>query len=306
MAQLTRERATAIACALVLAAAWIASAAYLAMTGANLRTAVISMAVVGLALPALAVALTRRTEAPAVPVERPARDLVFVLAYLVAYAFYFLGWAIGAIRAATQAGFEQDLLLLILKLGVGVSAPAVLLYLLGAQLGPLFDAGRRRRGFWPTLLIIGPILTVLAVLASGNPGVARTLALPPAVLLWAAPYAFVWVGLEALSEEFLYRAVLQSRLAAVLRSQVGAVMISALLFSLAHVPGIFLRSDAATPGHSSDLLRVLAYCVGVMTPIGILYGTIWARTRSLLLVILVHAWLSFAPRIADLAAAVSP
>jgi membrane protease YdiL (CAAX protease family) len=233
-------------------------------------------------------------------VERPVRELVFVLGYLVVYAFYFLGWAIGAVHDAIQAGPEQTIALLILRLGVGVSAPAVLLYLLGAQLGPLFDPGIRRKGVWPTLLVIGPILCILAILASGSPGIARALALPPSVLLWAAPLTFLWVALESLSEEFLFRAVLQSRLAAALESQIGAVMISALLFSLAHAPGIYLRGDAATPGHSADLLQVVAFSVAVMTPIGVLYGTLWARTRSLLLVMLVHASLSFAPRIADI------
>jgi len=120
--------------------------------------------------------------------------------------------------------------------------------------------------------------------------------------VWAAPAAFLWVAVESVSEEFLSRAVLQSRLEAVLESQVGAVAISALLFSLAHVPGIFLRGDATTLGYSTDLVQVVAYCVGVMTPIGVLYGTIWARTRSLALVVLIHACLSFTAKIAHLAA----
>ena len=122
------------------------------------------------------------------------------------------------------------------------------------------------------------------------------------MLLWAAPAAFAWVALGSLSEEFLFRAVLQSRLSAVLGSPAGAVMVSALLFSLAHAPGIYLRGDADTLGRSSDLVRVVAYVVAVFTPIGILYGTIWTRTRSLLLVVLVHAWLSFTPKIAEIAA----
>lgn len=301
MSEPARERTTTLVCLLVVAAAWTASLAYLSARGSGLAQPVISMAVTGLALPALVVWLTRGGRPPPTPVYKPGRELVFVLGYLVIYAFYFLGWALGAVREATEAGLYQDITVLLLKLGVGVSAPAVMLYLLGAQVGPLFDAGVKRKGFWPILLIVGPLVAALVVLASGSAGIARTLALPPQVLLWAAPAAFAWVALETLSEEFLYRAVLQSRLAAVLESQAGAVLVSALLFSLAHAPGIYLRGNADTLGRSADLAQVVAYTVAVMTPIGILYGTIWARTRSLLLVTLVHACLSFTPRIAEIA-----
>lgn len=297
-----RGKATTIVCLVVLVAAWAASLAYLAATGSGLTQPLASMAVTGLGLPALVFWLTRGAAAPPIAVERPRRELAAVLVYLTLYAFYFLGWAMGAVREAAGTGLYKEAAILLLKLGVGVSAPAVMLYLIGAQVGPLFDPGLRRRGFWPILLLVGPVVAVLVLFASGSAGIAHAERLPVPVLLWAAPAAFVWVALGCLSEEFLYRAVLQSRLAAVLGSAAGAVMIAALLFALAHVPGIYLRGDAQTLGHSSDLTRVVAYCVAVMTPVGILYGTIWERTRSLLLVTLIHAWLSFTPKIAEVAA----
>lgn len=48
--------------------------------------------------------------------------------------------------------------------------------------------------------------------------------------------------LEAgLAEEFLFRVQLQTRLAACLRTEIGAILISAGLFGLAHAPGFHLR-----------------------------------------------------------------
>jgi membrane protease YdiL (CAAX protease family) len=293
---------TTIACLAVFAAAWAASLAYLQASGASLAQPLISMAVGGLLLPGLVLALTRGTEAPAVPVERPRRELALVICYLVAYAAYFLGWAPGAVRAAAGTGLYRELAVLLLKLGVGVSAPAVLLYLLGAQIGPLFDPGLKRKGFWPILLVVGPAVAALVIFASGSPGIVHAEALPASVLVWAAPVAFLWVAATALTEEFVFRAVLQSRLQAVLGGALPAVAISALIYGLAHIPGIWLRGDAETLGYSRDLARVTAYVIAVFTPVGVLYGTIWARTRSLLLVILVHTFLSFTAKIAEAAA----
>ncbi len=119
-------------------------------------------------------------------------------------------------------------------------------------------------------------------------------------LAWAAPAAFVWLALEAgLCEEFLFRAVLQTRLAAVLKTEVGAVAVGALLFALAHVPGLFLRGNPEVDGYSTDLLQVTAFTVATLSPIALLFGTLWARTRSLLLIVLLHAAVDVLPSLAD-------
>jgi uncharacterized protein len=118
--------------------------------------------------------------------------------------------------------------------------------------------------------------------------------------VWAAPASFVWIALEAgLCEEFLFRAVLQTRLAAVLRSEAGAVVSGALLFALAHVPGLYLRGHPGVDGYSSDPLQVIAFTVAVLSPIAILFGTLWARTRSLLLIVLLHAAVDVLPNLPD-------
>jgi membrane protease YdiL (CAAX protease family) len=302
MSEKARSRVTAGTCFLIIAAFWLGSVGYLVVTGAGFLRPVIALVVFGGLLPALAWLFTRRTNPPAIPVARPMRELAFVVGYLVLYAFYFLGWAIGAVQSVTEAGPERDIALLILSLGVSVSAPAVLLFLLGAQLAPLFDLGLKRKGFLPILAVVAPALLLLVIFASSNPKVGAVLQLPLATLAWAAPTAFVLVGLQSgFCEEFLFRAVLQTRLAAVLDSQIAAAFLSALLFALSHVPGVYLRGVPGMPGYSTDFIHVLAYSMGVMAPIGFLAAVIWARTRSLLLVVLVHAFAAFLPRIIDVA-----
>lgn len=284
-----RGRTTAAVCLLLFALFWTASAAYLISQGASPLRPIMALAAFGMVLPGLVWLFTRGARAPAIIVERPTHELGAVLLYLIVYAFYFLGWASGAVKAAAPAGPEQDVALLLLNLGVGVSAPAVLLFFLGAPLGPLFSFNIRSKGFWPILLIVGPALMTVVALAGTNPKIAQGLALPLSILAWAGPAAFVFLSISlGLSEEFLFRAVLQTRLAAALESETGALIIAALMGALSHVPGVFFRGGPGTPGWSTDLLHIVAYIICVNGPLNLLVGVIWARTRNLLLTVLIH------------------
>lgn len=281
-------------------ATWAAATAYLAAKGADWTFPVVSLAIFGGLLPAIAWGLTRKARPPAVRVARPGLELGAVLVFLALYAVVFLGWGMGAVRESVSAGRGQEVAVLVLKLFVHVAAPAILLAALGARLAPLFDTGLRRPGFWPPLIVLGAILT--ALLAVVSPSLKEIGALSPsaATLAWAAPATFVWLALEAgLCEEFLFRAVLQTRLAAVLRSETGAVVIGAVLFALAHAPGLYLRGAPGVDGYSTDLVQVAAFTVASLSPIAILFGLIWARTRSLLLVVLLHACVDVLPNMAE-------
>ena len=165
-----------------------------------------------------------------------------MLLYLALYAFLFLGPGMSALRAALAPGAAQDALVLAAKLLVHVALPAALLLLLGAQVRPLFDPGLNRKGFWPALLVLGTYLVALNAVVSPSLGNIATLHPSVPTLIWAVPVFYVLISLEAgLCEEFLYRAVLQSRIAAFLGSAAAAVPVVALLFALAHAPGLYLR-----------------------------------------------------------------
>jgi len=279
---------------------WAAATAYLAFKGADWTLPVISLLIFGAALSALSFALTRKAAPAPIVVRRPGLELSALLIFLVVYAVLFLGWGMSATRAAVPPGREQESLVLLVKLAVHVGMPAILLAALGAKLAPLFNSGIGRPGFWPPLLVLGAIILALMCVVSPALKDIAALHVSSATLAWAAPAAFIWLALEAgLCEEFLFRAVLQTRLAAVLKSEAGAVVTGAVVFALAHVPGLYLRGHPGVDGYSGDPIQVAAYAVAALSPIALLFGTLWARTRSLLLIVLLHAAVDVLPNLAE-------
>jgi len=279
---------------------WAAATAYLGIKGEDWAFAVFSLAVFGAALPALSIALTRKAAPLPIAVRRPALELMVLLGFLAVYAVAFLGWGMSATRAVVPAGREQAALVLAVKLVVHVGVPSILLASLGARLAPLFNSGIGRPGFWPPLLVLGAIILALMCVVSPALGEIAELHASTVTLAWAAPAAFLWLALEAgLCEEFLFRAVLQTRLAAVLKSEAGAVVTGALLFALAHVPGLYLRGHPGVDGYSTDPTQVIAFTVAVLSPVALLFGTLWARTRSLLLIVLLHAAVDVLPNLGE-------
>jgi membrane protease YdiL (CAAX protease family) len=281
-------------------AAWAASTLYLAVRGADWITPTLSLGVFAVILPALSIALTRKAAPPPIAVRRPGLELGALLVFLLFYAVVFLGWGMSATRAVVAAGRERDLLVLAVKLLVHVAAPALILAALGAKLAPLFNSGIRRPGFWPPLIILSSIILALMCVVTPSLNDIAALHVGAATLIWAAPATFIWLALEAgLCEEFLFRAVLQTRLAAVLKTEAGAVVTGALLFALAHVPGLYLRGHPGVEGYSTNPFQVIAFTIAVLSPIAILFGTLWARTRSLLLIVLLHAAVDVLPGLAE-------
>ena len=104
------------------------------------------------------------------------------------------------------------------------------------------------------------------------------------------------MSLEAgLAEEFLFRAALQSRIAAWLKSPVVAILLVSIIFALAHWPGLYFRGTPETDGYSTDPIQVAAFTIATLSPLSILFGVIWQRTRSLLLVVLLHGAVNALP-----------
>jgi len=278
---------------------WAASVACLARAGAGWTDAVTVFAIFGVALTGLAWLLTRGADAPPIPVARPALESGVILIYLALYAVGFLVFGMNWARHVVAPGREQELLVMALKLAVHVVAPSILLVLLGAKLRPLFQAGLAHVKFWRTLIVLGAAF--LALLSVISPSLRQIADLHPTPLLlaWAAPASFVWIALEAgLNEEFLYRAVLQTRLAALFRSPAAGVAATALLFGLAHAPGLYLRGGPGVDGWSHDPIEVVAYTIATLSPVGLLFGVIYMRTKSLLLVVLLHGLVDVLPNLA--------
>jgi membrane protease YdiL (CAAX protease family) len=300
MSAATTGKGAAIIAALAYALLWGGSTAYLYATGGDWSTGVAVIAIFGLGLGGIAWLLTLGANAPRVEVKRPAIESGSLIVYLALYAVLFLGFGMTWARQVLPEGQQQELLVLALKLGVHIVLPAILLLVLGAKLGPVTQLGLSGRKFWRTLIVLG--LIILALVCVITPSLKLISGITPTfdTMIWAVPLGFIWITLEAgTCEEFLFRGVLQTRLTSWFNSAWAGVIVTSLIFGLAHAPGLFMRGGPGVDGWSTDPLQVVAHTIAVLSPIGLTFGLIYARTKSLLLVILLHGLVDVLPNLAD-------
>lgn len=293
-------KGAAIIAAASYALIWGGSTAYLYATGGDWTSPIFVMLIFGVGLSGIAWLLTRGASAPRVEVKRPRTESGAVILYLALYAVLFLGFGMTWARGAFAAGPEQESAVLALKLAVHVVLPALLLVLLGEKLGPITQLGLSRRKFWRTLIVLGVI--ILGIVCVITPSLKQISGIPPTfeTMIWAMPLGYVWMTLEAgVTEEFLFRGMLQTRLTAWFNSPWAGVIVTSVLFGLAHAPGLFMRGGPGVDGWSTDPLQVIAHTIAVLSPIGLTFGLIYARTKSLLLVILLHGLVDWLPNLAE-------
>jgi membrane protease YdiL (CAAX protease family) len=293
-------------------AAYAASLAVLARApGFQAGESLAILLIFGLGFTAVAGAATRAITLPPIAVERPRAESLAILAYLAVFAVLFLGFGLSAIREALPDGPLERSAILAAKLATMVLLPALLLLGLGVGRreilppGGALVGGRRE---WLALAILCGLVLVLQFTVGRGP---RQIALLQAEWGWAswqlalvAPLALAWMTLEAgLTEEFLFRVLLQTRLEAWLRNRTAAILAMAVLFGLAHAPGYVLRGGHAAEGMTiaPDPLAAMAYAIVVVSPIGFMFGVLWTRTRSLGLVVLLHGFTDVVPNLAPFA-----
>jgi membrane protease YdiL (CAAX protease family) len=271
------------------------------LPGFSLAEPLFVLATMAIAFPLLAMALTRRARAEVAPIPRPNRELAGMLGYLAVFAVAVLGFGFSAINAAWPDDPGQTIVKTATKLVAMVALPVLLLRAFGSPVGQTlalrWDWRRHGRA------LVGVGVALLAFQCVFGRGLQTLQALHPdaATLAWAIPGAFVWIAFEAgLCEELLFRVGLQTRLAAVLDSEFGAVCLASLLFGLAHAPGLYLRGQALLEGADAHptLLWSIAYSIAIISPAGFLFGTLWSRTRSLALIVLLHAVTDLLPGLA--------
>lgn len=279
---------------------WAASTLYIAIKGADWTFPIASLLIFGGLFSGLAWFFTRKMDAPAVPVVNPRRETLAVLIYLAVYALVIFGWLYGALKAAIPPGQMQEIAVMGFKLLVSIVLPSLVLLKAGGSIRPLWDAGIGRRGFWPALAVFS--LIAFGLLSVVSPALEQIagLHLGGMAIPLAIAGAWAWVSIEAgLCEEYLFRAILQSRLSAWLNSPVAGMVVASLLFALTHVPGLWLRGTPEVDGYSTDLIQVAAFTVATLSPIALALGILWARSRSLLLVVLVHGAIDALPFTAE-------
>jgi membrane protease YdiL (CAAX protease family) len=152
----------------------------------------------------------------------------------------------------------------------------------------------------PVVLTLSAIILVFQYFLGGGAAPVRRGELHPTQLAIGAPLCFAWLFIEAgLVEEFFFRALIQTRLAAWLRSEVSGVALMALLFGLAHAPGFILRHAGLEEaiGANPPAADSIAYAIAVLSISGIFFGIVWARTKNLFAVMFIHAATDLLPNL---------
>lgn len=285
----------------------VAAAAYLSsllvlqrQPDASLAEPLFLLAVLGLAFPLLALLLTRRRNTAPAPLSTTAQSrepvLPGVLVYLAVFSVPVLGWGFSWVNSTFPDEPLQSTVQLTLKLATMVVLPAWLF--LGLRLSS------RATLSGPRLALVFVVMSIayLALQAVFGRGLTTLGELSPsaATLAWAIPLCWLWQTVEAgLCEEVLFRRILQEKIFHASGSQVAAVAWASLLFGLAHAPGLWLRAGHLMEGVAQATPAwAIAYSIVMIAPAGIVFGILWARTRSLWLIVPLHGMVDLIPQLA--------
>jgi membrane protease YdiL (CAAX protease family) len=219
-------------------------------------------------------------------------ELVFTVTYwLVTAALLIRGAPVP--KSWRDHFFKKQLAGLAFKLVVFVLIPLAALRLIWqaswASLG--FSAGdvpAQLRAAGLLILVFGGF----NLLAGGAAAPIRKRQFTPGQVAAGMSLAYVWNIVEVgLVEEFYFRAFLQGRFTTFFDSPAAGICAAALLFGLAHAPGIYLRrGDRHGPlGEHPTLIDSILYAILGLSPTGWFTGLLYARCQSLLAPILVHA-----------------
>lgn len=151
-----------------------------------------------------------------------------------------------------------------------------------------------------TLFIFMLIILLFQYVAGNGAKPIREGLLSTRQLAIGLPLCFIWLILEVgLVEEFFFRSLLQSRLSQLLKSQIGGIMVSALIFGLAHAPGIYLRGGGtiANLGADPSLLMSIGYSIVTLSVAGFFLSIIWAKTKNFWLIVAIHAMVDLLPQL---------
>jgi len=247
-------------------------------------------AVLGVGFSLIAWAVTIGVKPLPYAVIQPARELMLLAIYFIALTV-FVTWGFDWLRRTFAADPAQAFVLLTAKLITFVALPFWLMRShFGYQWSDLAPSGFKLR---PVLTMVAMSALFLGFQAVAGRGLRdiRAAHVPTQTLLWGMPIAFLWWTLEAgVVEEFFFRCLLQSRLSAMLRSELGGIVIASLLFGLMHAPGLYLRTSITQEGlpPHPPLWMAVGYSIVLTSTAGFVFGVLWSRTRNFALIAVVH------------------
>ena len=263
--------------------------------------ALIVLALFGIIFPTLAWLATLRALPLPISVHPTAREMLVLVACIVAMSLYLVGGPQWINNHLPQTWIDSPrinfFITLAKKLIVFVLIPfGIFRFAFGYRLR---DFGIQREGLralcgnnLPMVLVIGGALLAFQFFLGNGAAPIREGKFSAGQLLLGLPLCFAWLVIEVgLVEEFFFRALVQSRLAAWFKSEVSGVVLMSLAFGLAHAPGFIFRGAGAVEGLGANptALEATAYSIVVLAVSGILFGVMWARTKNLVALMLLHA-----------------
>lgn len=268
-----------------------------ALYGFEASEAIPALLVLGLLLPGISLLVTRGVPALPSVVFRPVLESAVLAAYLPVVVVV-LVWGFGSV-ARVMAEPMHSIVLLGVKLATFVVLPSAMCVASGYEIRRLAPVSIEWPALRPALWMSLAILLVQSFLGRGLHDI-HTAHLPAWVWVLAAPLSFAWLLVEVgVVEEFFFRVLLQERLAALLRSSWGGLVLAALLFGLVHAPGFYLRTAATQEslGAHPSLPMALGYSIVITSLAGLFLGVLWMRTRNFAVVVIVHAAADFLPNL---------
>jgi len=255
-----------------------------------------ALVILGLVLPGISLLATRGVASLPYHVLRPARESAILVMYLAVVTIVLVWGFPGVARITTEP--LHSMAVLGLKLAIFV-VPGAMFLASGYKIGELAPVSLRWPALRPALWMSLAVLLMQSFLGRGLHDI-RSAHFPVWVIALAAPLSFAWLLIEVgVVEEFFFRVLLQERLATVLRSSWGGLVLAALLFGLVHAPGFYLRTAATQEplGSHPSLLMAVGYSIVMTSLAGLFVGVLWMRTRNFAVVIIVHAAGDFLPNL---------
>lgn len=263
--------------------------------------AIVVLVAFGIVFPLIAWIATRHAIPLSISVHSRATELIVLTGYVIALSLYLIGgpqWIDQHLPSAwTDSLRIKFVITLAKKLFVFVAIPFAIFRLgFGYRVR---NFGIQREGLRAlcgshlrVVLATSGALLAFQYFLSGGGAAFRHEHFTVLQLFLGLPLCFIWLLIEVgLVEEFFFRALVQSRLAAAFRSETSGVVLMSLVFGLAHAPGFIFRHAGELEGlgpHPSPL-DAIAYSIVILAVSGITLGIIWARTKNLFALMLIHA-----------------
>ena len=278
-----------------------------------LEDALSLLVVLGLIFPLLAWVTTLRARPLTLSVQRNTREISLTLICLLGITLYLIwgtAWSETLLPASWIASERGKFFVVLTRKLIAFVAIPFLLFrtLFGCRWRDFgFQAAGLRAllgNHLPVVLVLSSALLAFQFFAGQGAAPIRRGDFTAGQLALGLPLCFVWLLVEVgLVEEFFFRALLQTRLAAWYRSEVSGAALMAMLFGLSHAPGFILRhaglEDAL--GANPSAADSIAYAIVVLAVSGIFFGVVWARTKNLAAVMIIHAAADLLPNFGQFA-----